>query len=129
MEPGRALTAHAVLTNGVVTSIVVDTPGTGYTSAPTIALAAPPTGQITGVSVSNGGQNYASAPAVTFSGGGGTGAAAHAVLTNGLVSSIVIDSAGSGYTTPPTVAIGAPAGGEITAINLTSPGQYPPARP
>ncbi len=123
---GTGATAHAVLTNGVVTSVVVDAPGTGYTSAPTVTLAAPPTGQVTGLVIGNGGQDYVSAPTVTFTGGGGTGAAAHAVLgTGGAVAQIVVDNPGSGYTAAPSVTLGAPPPGEITGIALTNPGSYP----
>ena len=81
-------------------------------------------GGVSGVALDSGGQNYGAVPAVTFAGGGGTGAAAHAVLTNGVVTSIVVDAAGTGYTTAPTVTLAAPVGGQITAINLTNPGNY-----
>lgn len=35
---GTGATAHAVVNGGVITSIVVDTAGTGYTSAPTVKI-------------------------------------------------------------------------------------------
>ena len=79
-----------------VGSVNVTAGGSGYTSAPTVAFAAPPAGgvQATGhavltngavssVVIDNPGYGYTSAPAVTFSGGGGTGAAATAVLGTG----------------------------------------------
>ena len=81
-------------------------------------------GEVSGVDIDNGGQDYAVAPSVTFTGGGGTGAAAHAVIANGIVTSIVVDNEGTGYTSAPTVTLSAPAGGEITGITLTSPGNY-----
>lgn len=52
---------------------------------------------------SSGGDGYVTAPLVSFSGGGGSGATAHAVITDGKVTSIVIDTVGTGYTTDPTV--------------------------
>lgn len=65
---------------GGVTAITVTTPGSGYTSAPTVAI----------------------------TGGGGSGATAHAVLGTGAdvgkVASVVIDNNGTGYTSAPTVA-------------------------
>lgn len=82
---------------------------------------------------SAGGDGYQSAPAVSFTGGGGTGATAHAVVSNGKVTSVVIDTAGTGYTTAPTVVFdntdtggsGAAAtatvgGGLVTAVTLSA---------
>ena len=47
---------------------------------------------------------YTSQPVVSFSGGGGTGAAGTAVLdTQGAVTEVVMTNVGSGYTSPPTV--------------------------
>lgn len=63
---------------------------------------------VTSVTVTNGGAGYVSAPAVTFSGGGGTGAAATAVVTGGVVTAINVTNGGSGYTTDPTVTVAAP---------------------
>lgn len=51
-----------------------------------------------------GGSGYTSAPTVTFSGGGGSGAAGTAVVENGRVVDVTITNAGTGYTTTPTVA-------------------------
>jgi hypothetical protein len=88
-------TAFATATTGQVHKVVVGTPGSGYTSAPTVALAAPPvggvqataiaevdlaTGTVTGVFITNFGEGYTSAPSVTFTGGGGTSAAATASI-------------------------------------------------
>lgn len=92
-----------------------------------------PTG-VSAVALSDNGTGYTSAPTVAFTGGGGEGAAATAVLTNGI--SIAVGAGGSGYTTAPTVVIGAPpAGGvqatatatltgdAVTAITVTNPGK------
>lgn len=48
-----------------------------------------------------GGHGFTSTPAVVISGGGGSGATAHAVVTNGKVTSIVVDTAGTGYSSDP----------------------------
>ena len=83
-------------------------------------------GGVSAVAVTNGGTLYPAAPTVTFSGGGGgSGATAHTTIANGIVTGVVVDTAGTGYTAAPTVAIAAPPGGQITAITLTSPGDYP----
>jgi hypothetical protein len=43
---GRGATAHAVVVNGAIKSVVIDTPGSGYTSA--IAVVTPAAGDTTG---------------------------------------------------------------------------------
>ena len=58
--------------------------------------------------MTSGGSGYTTVPAVTFSGGAGTGAAATAVVTGGVVTSVNVTNGGTGYTTDPTVAIAAP---------------------
>ncbi len=62
-------------------------------------------GEVTVITVTNSGGGFTTAPAVTFTGGGGSGAAGTAVLTNGEVTSITITNAGSSYETAPTIAI------------------------
>lgn len=87
-------------TNKRVLGITVVSPGTGYTSAPTVTIAAPggngtqaratatvSNGRITGVTVTNAGSGYNSAPAVTLSGGGGSLASVRAVIQGGTVTS------------------------------------------
>lgn len=63
---------------------------------------------VTNVAVSVGKTRYLEAPAVTFSGGGGTSAAATAAVSGGAVSAITVSNVGSGYTSAPTVAIAKP---------------------
>lgn len=56
------------------------------------------------VNMSNVGSGYASPPAVSFSGGGGTGAAGLAALAaDGKIYGVYITSGGSGYTSAPAV--------------------------
>lgn len=78
---------------GIVTGVTVGTPGTGYTTPPTVTFTAPSSGvtatgtatisggAVTGILITNPGSGYASAPTISFSGGGGTGAAATASIT------------------------------------------------
>ena len=63
---------------------------------------------VTDVSLSNYGSGYVEAPGVTFSGGGGSSAAASASISNGQVSNITVTNVGSGYTSDPTVTIQVP---------------------
>lgn len=90
---------HQTLTG--VTAINVTAAGSGYTSAPTVALSGgggsgatatailgtdTNAGKVVGFTITNPGSGYTTAPTVAFSGGGGTGAAATAVtnyLANG----------------------------------------------
>lgn len=72
------------------------------------------------VVVTNGGTGYTSAPSVSFSGGGGSGAAGTAVVANGKVIAVTMTAAGTGYTSTPTVGFsgGGGSGATATAIML-----------
>ena len=81
--------------------------------------------------MTTGGAGYTSAPAVNFSGGGGVGASAVAVLsssgtvvTDGYVNAVNVTNGGSGYTSPPTVNFsgggGSAGGAAATAVLGTS---------
>jgi hypothetical protein len=63
---------------------------------------------VSSIGVSDGGSGYASAPAVTFSGGGGSGATAQATVSGGVVNGITVLTPGSGYSSAPTVTIAPP---------------------
>lgn len=65
-------------------------------------------GQVTNLSVVEAGIGYEVAPSVTFTGGGGSGAAATATVNEGRVVSLSITNPGNGYTSPPTVTIAEP---------------------
>jgi hypothetical protein len=74
---------------------------------------------IAGVTVTNGGSGYTSAPAVTFSGGGGSGATATAVLSRPVASS-TLSNAGTGYSSAPTVTIDRPSSPTGTTATATA---------
>ena len=61
------------------------------------------------VAVNNAGTRYLEVPAVTFSGGGGSSAAATATISGGAVTAIAVTNVGSSYTSAPTVAVAKPA--------------------
>ena len=75
-----------------------------------------------------GGSGYTSAPIVEISGGGGSGATARAIVTDGVVSGIEITNPGTGYTTSPTFALfggggtGASIDGTATLVTNVSGG-------
>ena len=68
-------------------------------------------------SVTAGGSGYTAAT-VAFTGGGGTGATATAVVSSGAVISITITGVGSGYTSAPTMTISGDGTGATATANL-----------
>ena len=98
---GTGATATAsVNSSGVVTGITITNAGSGYTSAVTV-LIAPPTS-------SSG--TTATGTALVNSSGGITG-----IMLTGPVSSIMVSSGGSGYTSAPTVTL-------VGGLTITDPG-------
>ena len=63
---------------------------------------------VVGATLTSGGAGYVSSPAISFIGGGGTGAGAYATVSGGVVTSITLTNQGSGYTNPPGLQIAAP---------------------
>jgi uncharacterized repeat protein (TIGR01451 family) len=63
------------------------------------------TGTVHQVALGSGGSGYSIAPAVSFTGGGGSGAAAFATVSAGVITSITVTNPGNGYTSVPTVVI------------------------
>ena len=92
---GSGATATATVSGGVITAITVVTPGSGYTSAPTVAITdttgtgagatatLASTGSIATVTLTNPGSGYTSTPAVTVTGGAGSLAVIMASITSG----------------------------------------------
>lgn len=73
--------------------------------------------KVTAVNVVEGSIGYDVAPSVTFTGGGGTGAAATAILNDfGSIVQVAVTSGGSGYTSAPTVVFGDVITG-VTVVN------------
>jgi hypothetical protein len=60
---------------------------------------------VVGATITDGGCGYTNAPPVLIVGGGGTGAAGTAVVSNGVVTGITITNAGFGYTNTPAIYI------------------------
>lgn len=69
------------------------------------------------------GKIYTSAPAVSFTGGGGTGATATASIAAGLVDSVTVTAPGTGYTSPPDVVFtGGGGAGTVGVATLSGTG-------
>jgi len=63
---------------------------------------------VTNVAVATAGSGYVEAPGVSFSGGAGSGAAATATISGGVVTAVTVTNVGSSYTSAPTVTIQVP---------------------
>ena len=147
---GIGITALAtpVVATGAIREIFLNNDGSGFTGTPTVAISTSPSGlsgadatavaitstranvtSIDRILVTNSGFGYTEPPIITFSGGGGTGAAATCSI-NTVSNSIVrftITQTGVGYGTAPTVTIGVPAGATAAdrATGITSIGIDP----
>ena len=153
-------TATVSVVNGGIQFFTISNRGSGYTYAPKIGIGSAPSGGVTGIAtatliggivvctnsanpgsksvqdinVVNAGSGYTVAPTIKISGGGGAGAAATAVIENGVIGIVTVTSGGSGYTTTPTITftgvstVSAAAtailtsSGTISAIHLTNAG-------
>ena len=82
-----------------------------------------PIKEVRSFTLTNGGTGYSAAPTVTITGGGGNGAIAQAIITNDVVTSIIIIKGGDGYTSNPTITLSAPelpSGIQATATAIIS---------
>lgn len=119
--------ASAVLsgaTPSTIASISIDDPGTGYTYSPDVVIsgggvreataeAQLTSGVLTAITIADAGEGYAVAPTSIDIQGGIRPLEASANLEN-VVTSLAIGHGGSGYTSAPTVTIGAPSGSALS---------------
>jgi hypothetical protein len=98
---GYASVAPNLLSSGSALQVLRSSPGSGA-AAGTVTLGS---GSVTAIAVGSGGSGYTTAPLVAITGGGGSGATATAVLTGGSVTGFTIGSGGTGYTSAPTVTL------------------------
>lgn len=142
---GVTATATTTLSDGAVSQIYVLNDGYNYSSAPTVAITAAPSGgtnatavaimtdrsssgintyfTLSEILITNPGAGYTAPPTIRFIGGGGVGAAATAGITTfGSIGPITISNGGTKYVTAPTISFtSAPAGGvTATAIPVVS---------
>ena len=138
---GRTATATATLSQptGYIRKIVLNNDGSGYNTAPTVAISTAPSGGVNATAVAittsiggvksikeilltNAGSGYVTPPLVTIlnTGTGGVGAAATALIETtgkGVINFTVVDE-GVGYSNsnPPLVTIAEPTGSGTTAV-------------
>lgn len=131
---GVQATAHAVIGAGAVTSIVIDNPGFGYLTTPTIVVGGDgagatgtatleSAGAIDHISLDAAGTNYTTPATITLTGGVGSGATATSSLNtaiSGLLLRVDVVDPGSGYTSQPLLTI---PGGVNTFATLSTLGQ------
>jgi len=98
---------------GTVTAITRTAIGSGYTSVPSVALAAPTTAggvqatasttvQYSGATIAAGGTGYAVSDVLTLVGGSGTTTVRVTTVSAGAVTAVTYNSGGGGYTSTPT---------------------------
>jgi FtsP/CotA-like multicopper oxidase with cupredoxin domain len=104
--------------SGVITAVVVDSPGSGYSSAPGVTIrngtifaplplnegghlaSATSTLSIQSIVLDSFGADYNQTPSVTISDPTGTGATATAFTDDGVITAITVENPGSGYLIP-----------------------------
>lgn len=127
---GSTATAITSLRDGAVRRIIVSRRGSGYDSAPRVAITSAPSGGLTAVGIASmiggivdlcetspdklrvqkvdiadPGYGYTTAPRVTFHGGGGSGVYAISEIADRTIGIVTITSGGSGYIGIPTVSV------------------------
>jgi hypothetical protein len=125
---GSTATATCNIVNGGIRYVTITNRGSGYTQIPRVAFSSAPHGGKTGIATAimisgivdfcdanptsqrvqdiqilNSGYGYTTAPKISFTGGGGSGTEAIAVIGNGVINKITINNFGSGYINVPTV--------------------------
>ena len=125
--------ASSSITYKNVTTITITAGGTGYSSPPTVAIAAPvdtngvtatatatiSAGAVNSITITNKGSAYQQIPAVTFSGGGGSNAAATAAIDAYDGSKCYLPYADTTTLTPIIVVAGSTAAGTFVESGFT----------
>jgi hypothetical protein len=130
---GTSAYALGAAVNGAITSINIQSGGSGFTSIPSLVITdgtgtgaqaivtGIAGGIITAILVVDCGSNYTS-PSITTSGGGGTGFVATLQVQDGVINSYAMVQNGSGYREAPTPFVIAPSGAGFTATATMSGG-------
>ena len=146
---GRTAIATAIRSSGYIREIFLNNDGSGFTGTPLVSITPSPDGNplanakavaftteragvrsIEKILMTNAGFGYTTTPIITFTGGGGTGAAATCSVetsTSDGVVRFIMDDRGVGFGTAPIVTISTPAGGTAAdkAVGIASLGVDP----
>ena len=137
---GSGATAVPVMNGPVVSSVLIVTPGLGYTESPLVSFSgtgADPADAATAlisingivsITVTNGGSGYLSTPNVVITDpyGSGTGAVAYAQMNGGVVSSVVITNPGENYQAAVVTFVGGNPAVATATLNIMPQGGYNP---
>ena len=131
---GITATATVGISSGCINEIFLNNDGSGYTSAPNVAISSAPAGgqnayavaitteranitSIYRIEMTNTGAGYTVAPTITITGGGGSGAAATCSITSTYgVQQVLVSAAATGYSATPFTTMTAPPTGINTAV-------------
>ena len=105
---GSGLTVDTTTVGGVVTAIALNAAGSGYEIGDTLTITNPNLGGVSTLNLGTlvGGTGYTTATAVaTTSSGSGTGATVDITATNGVLTNVSVNAAGSGYANGETLTI------------------------
>ena len=115
-DPGTAMHTYADYSIKQADTSITDSTDLDYVGV---------TGSVAGnvltvTAVTSSGTGYTSAPAVSFTGGGGTGATATATLTGTAVTAVTVATGGINYTNAPTVSFTGGGGGSGATATATA---------
>ena len=131
---GITATATVGISSGCINEIFLNNDGSGYTSAPNVAISSAPIGgqnahavaitteranitSIYRIEMTNTGAGYTVAPTISITGGGGSGAAATCSIVSSFgVQQVVVSAAATGYSATPFTTMTAPPTGINTAV-------------
>ena len=91
--------------NGALTNVVINAAGSGYAIGETLTITNPNAGGVATVDTLVGGTGYANGSAIATTGGGGSALSLDLTTSNGVVTGVVINAAGTGYAVDETITI------------------------
>jgi len=91
--------------NGAITNVVINAAGSGYAIGETLTITNPNAGGVATVDTLVGGTGYANGTAIATTGGGGSSLSLDLTTSNGVVTGVAVNAAGTGYAVDETITI------------------------